>query len=162
MSAELSKTALGILKVLETHQNTIIGSRELSKQLRVHGIELTERTIRYHMKILDEKGLTQVFGKEGRKITKLGLDELSRAHVSDKVGFINSMIDNLAFKTSFDPETLEGELVLNVSLFAENESKEAMKDRRIKELNQKLQNKNEVVSELMEAHLRLKKSLGEI
>ena len=41
-------------------------------------------------------------------------------------------------------------------------SKEAMKDRRIKELTQKIQNKNEVVSELMEAHLRLKKSLGEI
>ena len=34
-------------------------------------------------------------------------------------------------------------------------------ERRISALEQKLTNKNEVVSELMEAHLKLKKSLGE-
>ncbi len=34
--------------------------------------------------------------------------------------------------------------------------------RRISELEKKLQNKNEVVSELMEAHIKLKKSLGEL
>ena len=49
-----------------------------------------------------------------------------------------------------------------VALESKHKSKEAKKDRHIKELTQKLQNKNEVVSELMEAHLRLKKSLGEI
>ncbi len=48
------------------------------------------------------------------------------------------------------------------ALETKHKSQDAMKDRCIKELNQKLQNKNEVVSELMEAHLRLKKSLGEI
>lgn len=49
-----------------------------------------------------------------------------------------------------------------MALETKYKSKEAKKDRHIKELTQKLQNKNEVVSELMEAHLRLKKSLGEI
>ena len=49
-----------------------------------------------------------------------------------------------------------------VALETKYKSKEAKKDRQIKELTQKIQNKNEVVSELMEAHLRLKKSLGEI
>ena len=49
-----------------------------------------------------------------------------------------------------------------MALETKHKSKEAQKDRHIKELTQKLQNKNEVVSELMEAHLRLKKSLGEI
>jgi len=43
-----------------------------------------------------------------------------------------------------------------------NKSKKNCQERRISVLEQKLANKNEVVSELMEAHLKLKKSLGEI
>ncbi|MCK5680702.1 transposase [bacterium] len=40
--------------------------------------------------------------------------------------------------------------------------KKAAEERRISELEQKLQNKNEVLSELMEVHMNLKKSLGEL
>ncbi len=36
------------------------------------------------------------------------------------------------------------------------------KDRRIAQLEQKLQRKNEVLSELMEEHIKLKKDLGEL
>ena len=36
------------------------------------------------------------------------------------------------------------------------------KDRRIAALEQKLQRKNEVLSELMEEHIKLKKELGEL
>ena len=41
-------------------------------------------------------------------------------------------------------------------------TKKNRQERRINVLEQKLTTKNEVVSELMEAHLKLKKSLGEI
>lgn len=40
-------------------------------------------------------------------------------------------------------------------------SKENRQERRIQELEQKLAAKNEVVSELMEAHIKLKKILGQ-
>ena len=40
--------------------------------------------------------------------------------------------------------------------------KKAAEERRIAELEKKLQNKNEVLSELMEVHMNLKKSLGEL
>ena len=40
--------------------------------------------------------------------------------------------------------------------------KKAAEERRISELEKKLQNKNEVLSELMEVHMNLKKSLGEL
>ena len=40
--------------------------------------------------------------------------------------------------------------------------KENRQEHRIRELEKKLTAKNEVVSELMEAHLKLKKNLGEI
>jgi repressor of nif and glnA expression len=83
----MNKTMFSILKILEK-QTDIIGSTEISRQLRKYGIELTERTVRYHLKILDERGLTKVFAKEGRRITDKGLKELNQAHVSDKVGFV--------------------------------------------------------------------------
>ncbi len=122
----MSKTVHAILKIL-SEQKDIIGSRELSRMLKLHGVELTERTVRYHLKILDEKGYTQVFGKEGRKITRRGREELSRSHVSDRVGFIISKIENLSYGTSFDINSGQGEMVVNVSYFPANDAREALK-----------------------------------
>ena len=84
----MNKTILAILKVLDKHPDKILGSRELSRQMKFHGIDLTERTVRYHLKILDERGYTRVFGKEGRRITPQGKEELALALVSEKVGFV--------------------------------------------------------------------------
>lgn len=124
--SQLSKTVHAILKIL-SEQKDIIGSRELSRMLKLHGVDLTERTVRYHLKILDEKGFTQVFGKEGRKITKLGREELSRSHVSDRVGFVISKIENLSYRTSFDIAKGTGQMVVNVSYFPESDASEAIK-----------------------------------
>lgn len=66
----MNKTILAILKILEKYQDTVLGSREISRQLKLHGVVLTERTVRYHLRILDERGFTKVFGKEGRMITQ--------------------------------------------------------------------------------------------
>jgi len=123
----MTKTMLAILKVLEKHQDTILGSRELSKQLKVYGVELTERTVRYHMRILDERGYTRVFGKEGRMITQKGKEELSHALVSEKVGFVGSKIETLSYLTDVNLERGEGNIILNVSYFPEEKVKEAFR-----------------------------------
>lgn len=123
----MNKTMLGILKILEQHQDTILGSRELSRQLKLHGIDLTERTVRYHLRILDERGFTKVFGKEGRMITQKGKEELSQAGVSDKIGFVISRIETLSYLTSLDLEKNEGDIILNVSYFPEIKLKEALR-----------------------------------
>ena len=123
----MDKTVISILKVLEGHQESPLGSRELSRQLKRHGVELTERTVRYHMRIMDERGLTKVFGKEGRKITEKGIDELKNARVSERIGFIISKIETLSYQTSFDPESGSGDVILNVSCFPEEEAKTALK-----------------------------------
>jgi repressor of nif and glnA expression len=123
----MNKTMHAILKVLDKHSDTILGSREISRQLKSHGIELTERTVRYHLKILDERGLTKVFGKEGRKITQKGKEELSQALVSEKVGFVISKIETLSYLTNLDLEKKEGEIILNVSFFPEERLKEALR-----------------------------------
>jgi len=120
-------TMLAILKVLDKQPETILGSREISKQLKLHGIELTERTVRYHLRILDERGFTKVFGKEGRMITQKGRDELSQALVSEKVGFVISKIETFSYLTNLDLEKNEGDIILNVSYFPEEKRKEALR-----------------------------------
>ena len=121
----MTKTMLAILRVLDKQPDKIVGAREISRQMRTHGVELTERTVRYHLKILDERGFTKVFGKEGRMITQKGREELSQALVSEKVGFIISKIETMSYLTNLDLETLEGNIILNISYFPEGKMKEA-------------------------------------
>jgi repressor of nif and glnA expression len=123
----MTKTMLAILKVLDKQHDTILGSREISRQLKSHGIQLTERTVRYHLRILDERGFTKVFGKEGRMITQKGKEELSQALVSEKVGFVISKIETLSYLTNLDLEKKEGDIILNVSYFPEKKLKEAIR-----------------------------------
>ncbi len=122
----MNKTMLSILKVLEK-QSDVIGSREISKQLKSHGVDLTERTVRYHLKILDERGYTEVFGKEGRKITTNGKHELKHSLVSENIGFIISKIETLSYLTTLNLKTMSGEIILNISFFPEARLKEAVK-----------------------------------
>ncbi len=123
----MTKTMLAILDVLNKHPDAILGSREISRQLKLHGIELTERTVRYHLRILDERGFTKVFGKEGRMITQKGNEEISQALVSEKVGFVISKIETLSYLTNLDLEKKEGDIILNVSYLPEKKLKEALK-----------------------------------
>jgi len=117
---------LSILKVLDTNPDKILGSRAISKRLKVYGIDLTERTVRYHLRILDERGFTKVFGKEGRMITPKGKEELTQALVSDKIGFIISKIETLSYLTDLDLETREGNIILNISYFPEERLKDSL------------------------------------
>lgn len=123
----MNKTILAILKVLDKQPDKILGSREISRQLKLHGIELTERTVRYHLRILDERGFTKVFGKEGRMIMQKGKEELSQSLVSEKVGFVISKIETLSYLTNLDLEKEEGDIILNVSYFPEKNLKEALR-----------------------------------
>ena len=123
----MNKTILAILKVLDKQPDKILGSREISWQLKLHGIELTERTVRYHLRILDVRGFTKVFGKEGRMIMQKGKEELSQSLVSEKVGFVISKIETLSYLTNLDLEKEEGDIILNVSYFPEKNLKEALR-----------------------------------
>ena len=122
----MTKTMLSILKILDANPDQILGSGALSKQLKMHGIDLTERTVRYHLRILDERGFTKVFGKEGRMITPKGKEELTQALVSDKIGFVISKIETLSYLTNLDLETQEGNIILNISYFPEEKLRDAI------------------------------------
>ncbi|MCS7215127.1 MAG: NrpR regulatory domain-containing protein [Thermodesulfovibrio sp.] len=122
----MNRTLLSILKIL-SKENKIIGSKEISTKLNMYGINLSERTVRYHLKILDEKGLTKVYGKEGRKITERGKKELETASTVENVGFIINKIETLSYLSDFDINSMKGRLILNTTYIHKNKIKKALK-----------------------------------
>jgi len=121
---ELNKTMVSILRVLDRYSD-VVGSREISRQLKFYGVDLTERTVRYHLRILDERGLTEVFGKEGHRITEKGRQELDSGLVSERIGFVISRIETLSYLTNLDLERLRGDVILNISYINESDHPKA-------------------------------------
>jgi transposase len=93
--------------------------------------------------------------------------EVVRRHLADKVP-----VSNLADELQIQPTLIHSwvKLVLDHAAAAFEATRgaaghrrlEEAKDRRIDQLEAKLVKKNEVVAELMEAHVQLKKELGEL
>jgi len=121
---ERKKTA--ILKILRDSKEPL-GARVIAHQIKTHGIELGERAIRYHLKVMDERGLTELIGRDGRLITNAGLEELKSALVRDKVGFAISRIELLAFRTNFDMDKRTGLVPVNISYFPKDKFGEALR-----------------------------------
>ncbi len=115
-SQEVERKVISILQVLNDSQEPL-GARVVGRLLKGHGIELSERAVRYHLKIMDERGLTLPVGRVGRVIAPLGAEELKNALVGDKVGFIISKIELLAFQTTFDLTRQTGQVPVNISFF---------------------------------------------
>ena len=124
-SQEVERKVIAILRIL-SQSSEPVGARVISHYLRDYGIELSERAVRYHLKLMDERGFTQRVGRDGRLITQLGLEELESALVSDKVGFVSSKIERLAYETDFDIGNRQGKVPVNVSFFPERQFKKAI------------------------------------
>ena len=115
-SIGVERKVIAILRVLNESAEPL-GARVIARQLKDYGIDLTERAVRYHLKLMDERGLTQGLGRDGRLITSSGVEELKNALVSDKVGFVINRIELLAFRTTFDWERRSGQVPINISFF---------------------------------------------
>ena len=115
-SQGVERKVLSILRIISESQEPV-GARIVSRRLQDYGIDLTERAVRYHLKLMDERGFTWLEGRDGRLITEQGIEELSSALVQDKVGLVLSKIEMQAFQTNFDWRTGVGAVPLNVSLF---------------------------------------------
>ena len=124
-SQGVERKVLSIMRILSQSQDPM-GARIIARKLTEHGIDLTERAVRYHLKLMDERGLTQLVGRDGRLITKHGREELNHALVQDKVGLAISKIEILAFKTDFDWKTRTGSIPVNVSFYLKGKFKKAL------------------------------------
>ncbi len=122
---EVKRKELCILKVLSESQEPL-GARVIARRLRDLGVYLSERAVRYHLKLMDERGLTRLVSRDGRLITQSGADELNNALVRDKVGFALSRIELLAFRTEFDWEKRTGSIPVNISFFPKSKFGKAL------------------------------------
>jgi len=113
---DTERKVISILKVL-SESSEPVGSTTIARELEAHGVYLSERTVRYHLKIMDERGFTRALGRDGRSITQQGLEELKSALAPDQIGFVSERIHTLAYQTTFDPRTRTGQVPINTSLF---------------------------------------------
>jgi len=124
-SAGVERKLLAILRALADSEEPM-GARAIASILHAEGIELSERTVRYHLRLMDERGLTKNLGEPGRLITDRGREEIEHAGVHEKLGFVISKIDTLAYRSTFDMVTKQGKIILNLSFIPEQRFDEAL------------------------------------
>ncbi|HEX73909.1 MAG TPA: DUF128 domain-containing protein [Dehalococcoidia bacterium] len=126
-SRQVERKVISILRILSESPQPL-GARLIARQLKEHGVELGERGVRYHLKLMDGQGLTRSAERwDGREITSLGIEELNNALVADKIGFVLEKMELLAFRTSFNIERVTGLVPVNISLFPKQRFDEALK-----------------------------------
>jgi repressor of nif and glnA expression len=129
-TTDTEKKIVSILKVL-SESSEPLGSITIARGLEKRGIFLSERAVRYHLRITDERGYTEPMGRDGRMVTPRGLEELRVALAPDQLSFVLEKLELLAFRTTFDPKKRTGQLPINTSLFDKYDfarALEAMKD----------------------------------
>jgi repressor of nif and glnA expression len=105
-----------ILRILDENDK-VTGSKKIAKELQNRGFNLGERAVRYHLKILDERGFTERMGYSGRTITNLGREELNKGLIYDQVDFIFSKSEEMIYHTFFDFKNQEGNVITSQSNF---------------------------------------------
>ena len=126
---EVERKIISILKIINESSQPV-GARLIARQLKGHGVELGERAVRYHLKLMDERGLTRLIGRDGRLITESGIEELKSALVRDKVGLSISRIEMLSFRTDFDLYKHTGWIPANISFFPRDKFSKVLKEMR--------------------------------
>lgn len=121
----LERKTLAILEVIG-EAGKPLGARVISQELARKGIDLNERTIRYHLLHLDERGYTKLVGRSGRVLTEKGRRELEGAMAVERLGFVNARIDELAWKSDFDLYGRRGKVVVNLTFFPKAQEYRAM------------------------------------
>ncbi|HTX61316.1 MAG TPA: DUF128 domain-containing protein [Methanobacterium sp.] len=120
MPDETDRKMMEILRIL-ADKDEVLGAKTIALELKKKGYDLGERAVRYHMRILDEKGFTERKGYAGREITDKGLKELEKGLIYDQVDFIYSKFENMIYKTTLDPYQAKGNVVVNTSLFRDSQ-----------------------------------------
>ncbi len=125
IDSQVQRKLIEILRILYEN-NEPIGARLIADRINERGYAIGERGVRYHLRILDERGLTKRQGYDGRIITERGINELNSALVGDRVGFIINRIEKLIYDTTFDLKTMQGDVIINTSVIDKDDFDKTM------------------------------------
>jgi repressor of nif and glnA expression len=125
VGADAENKLIAILKVL-SESSEPLGSIQIARRLAQDGVFLSERGVRYHLKIADERGFTRPGGRDGRTLTSVGRQEVKDAMVPQQIGLVRDKLELLAYLTTFDPVKRAGQLAINTSIIAKDSYKNAL------------------------------------
>lgn len=114
-----------ILRILKEHREPV-GAKRLSELMADRGFVLSDRAVQYYLSYLDSMGFTEKVGNLGRLLTPVGLEECNNALVDDRIGFVISKLERLAYRSTFDPETSTGDVAYNLSIIPEESFEKAI------------------------------------
>jgi len=118
---DVQRKTMAILRVINQY-GPALGSSAISRHLAEWGLDLRERMVRNYLAQTDVAGLTENLGRRGRCLTDRGRKELELGIAIDRVGFVASRVDELAYKMTFDPGRQAGSIIVNASLVAQDRS----------------------------------------
>lgn len=124
--SETEQKIITILRILSQSAKPL-GSIQIARKLAEEGIFLSERAVRYHLKVADERGYTESLGRDGRQLTPKGMEELRIALAPHRLSFIQEKLEILAFRTTFNPKNRTGFVAINTSLFKASDFYRALK-----------------------------------
>ena len=125
VGSDAEEKLISILKIL-SESSEPLGSITIARRLEHNGVFLSERAVRYHLRIADERGYTQPVGRGGRMLTPNGRVEVKQALAPQQLGFVRDKLEMLAFQTTFDPEKRTGQLPINTSLIDKDKFRKAI------------------------------------
>jgi repressor of nif and glnA expression len=125
VGADAENKLIAILKVLSESSDPL-GSTQIARKLKADGIFLSERGVRYHLKIADQRGFTEPGGRDGRTLTPAGRQEAHDALVPQQLGLVRDKLELLAYLTTFDPLKRSGLLAINTSVISKDKYKKAL------------------------------------
>ena len=123
--SDTERKIISILKIL-SESSEPLGSITIARRLEHEGVFLSERAVRYHLRIADERGYTQPGGRDGRMITTRGRQEVREALAPQQLGFVREKLEMLAYQTTFDPVKRTGRLPINTSFVAKDRFRKAL------------------------------------
>ncbi len=112
MSDGMPDKAWHILEVLRDGDGPMTGA-VIAERLLLEGREVSERTIRLYLGLLEKEGLARRMGRKGCLITEDGRTELVGRHVFERVGFLSAKIDQMTYAMDFDLDRRAGSVVVN-------------------------------------------------
>jgi HTH-type transcriptional regulator, global nitrogen regulator NrpRI len=127
LDTRAKKRAVAILRVLRDAGRPL-GASRVARDLEGLGVDMSQRTVRYYLAILDEEGLTRSCGKKGREITPQGEEEVANSFVTDKVGLMSARVDEMAYQMTFEARRRQGTIIVNVSTVPAAAIREAVRE----------------------------------
>jgi len=116
MAGKVERVQGAILKVLADVREPV-GAARIVELLLAAGLDLSARTVRFHLLELDRQGLTALASRrKGRVITRAGREELGKSDVLLKVGLVSAKVDTMTYTMAFDVKTGAGTVIANTAL----------------------------------------------